>query len=71
MFKRKKEKRCNRKLLGQYPCDIYLKNALRDIDEGCPDSAYSEICWAILKSGGELDEYQRRKFEEVQKRMYG
>ena len=53
MMKWKKNLKTN-KQLSQYPCIDYLHNALRFIAEGKPEIAYSEICNAITKSGGEL-----------------
>ena len=58
-----------------YPCIDFLRNALHWIEEGEPDVAYTEICFAIMKAGLSLDEhesavfYQKRneemnKFEE-------
>ena len=62
MFKRIKNK-CATKLLNQYPCDIYLKNALHFISIEQPSDAYEEICYAIIRSGGELSDEERRTFE--------
>lgn len=48
-------KKFKKEKLNEYPCDIYLKNALRLIRARDFDSAYSEICFAIIKSGGSLE----------------
>lgn len=55
--------KCNTKLLGKYPCDSYLRNALHFIANGEQESAYEEICYAIIRSGGELSDEERRRFE--------
>ena len=60
-----KKKKCNKKLLRKYPCDTYLKNALHFIEISKPDIAYTEICWAIVKSGGELSDSEFKKFFEL------
>ena len=52
--------------LKEYPCDVYLHNALAFITEGKSNVAYSEICWAICKSGGELSEAEKQHWKEVQ-----
>lgn len=44
----------NADLLKNYPCDVYLHNALRFLRSGYRDSAYEEISEAIFKSGGQL-----------------
>lgn len=59
IFKRKDNK------LNQYPCDVYLCNALRFIEDKKYDTAYSEICWAIIKSGGKLTEKQEKIFKNI------
>lgn len=46
--------------LGNYPCSVYLHNALRFISEGKPQVAYDEICHAIIRSDGVLTEEERR-----------
>ena len=51
---------------NQYPCNIYLQNALRWITEKEYDIAYDEICWAIIKSGGKLTEEQRKIFLNIE-----
>lgn len=62
IFKKQKDDRLNK-----YPCNVYLQNALRAILEKKYDFAYSEICWAIIKSGEELTEEQEKYFTELQK----
>ena len=59
IFKRENNK------LNQYPCNVYLQNALRFITEKEYDTAYSEICWAIIKSGGKLTEEQEKIFKDI------
>ena len=54
---------CDAKKLSQYPCDSHLKNALHFITINESSVAYAEICYAIIKSGGELSDKERRKFE--------
>lgn len=41
-------------ILCEYPCSYYLHNALHMLMVGDSDSAYDEVCWAIIKSGGQL-----------------
>ena len=40
-------------------------NALLFISYGNSESAYSEICHAIMKSGGELREDERKHFDKI------
>jgi hypothetical protein len=56
MFWKKKVKD---KIFNKYPCVAYLHNALRFIIADNPKAAYEEICFAILKSGGELSDIER------------
>ena len=65
IFKRKDDKDNK---LNQYPCNVYLQNALRFITEKEYDTAYSEICWAIIKSGGNLTEEQEKIFKNNKQR---
>lgn len=51
------------KIYSEYPCDVFLHNALRFIKEGKTDVAYNEICWAIVKSGGELLDEEKEDFK--------
>ena len=60
-----KKKKCDKNLLRKYPCDIYLKNALHFIETGNPNVAYTEICRAILRSGGELSEAEFEKYRKL------
>lgn len=53
---------------ADYPCSVYLHNALWFISEGKSNAAYEEICWAILKSGGKLTDDERKKFDEISSR---
>lgn len=62
MFFNKKRKE---DVFSQYPCSVFLHNALRFISEGKSDIAYEEICWALKRSGGELLEEEKKKFEEL------
>lgn len=59
IFKRKNNK------LNRYPCDIYLQNALRFITEEKYDIAYTEICYAIIKSGRKLTKEQEKIFKYI------
>ena len=54
-------KRKNKKL-NQYPCNVYLQNALQFLEYGESAKAYMEICWAIIKSGGKLTKDQEEIF---------
>jgi hypothetical protein len=66
IFEKMKDKRINQQL-SDYPCEDYLHNALRFLKDASSTSirsvsmhyilqAYSEICWAIHKSGGQLND---------------
>ena len=61
----KKKNQCKEASLRRYPCDAYLRNALQFIENGKPDNAYTEICWAIMKSGGKLTDEEKKKFNEL------
>ena len=56
MFKKDKKNEKFNRAIAQYPCYDYLKNALRFLRQGQSDVAYSEICCAIKRAGGELSE---------------
>lgn len=56
--------------LNQYPCNVYLQNALRFIVNKEYNTAYSEICWAIIKSGGKLTEEQEKIFKDINRRYF-
>lgn len=58
-------KKFKKEKLNEYPCDIYLKNALRLIRARDFDSAYSEICFAIIKSGGSLEGDDAKYFKKL------
>jgi hypothetical protein len=51
MFFKKKQKD---KVYSQYPCSVYLHNALRFIREGKPEAAYEEICWSLTRASAIL-----------------
>lgn len=57
-------KRKNKKL-SQYPYNIYLHNALQFIKDKKYDMAYTEICWAILKSDGVITKEEEKIFKEL------
>ena len=63
MFLRRKKKKDT--VFSQYPCSVFLHNALRFISQNKPEVAYEEICYAIKRSGGELTEEEKRIFDEV------
>lgn len=62
----RKKNKCIPKLLRQYPCDAYLHSAIYFINKKDYDTAYREICYAIMKSGGELSENEMKKFKELE-----
>lgn len=64
IFKRKENK------LNQYPCNVYLQNALRFITEEKYDTAYTEICWAIIKSDGKLTKEQEKIFKKINSEVF-
>ncbi len=47
-FRRKKRE----KTYGEYPCVVFLNNAIRFICEQKYDSAISEICYCISRANG-------------------
>lgn len=49
---------------SSYPCIDFLRNALHWIEEGKPDVAYTEICFAIMKAGISLDEHEHAVFNQ-------
>ena len=59
----KKNKSINSKL-SNYPCINFLHNALRFLSENKTDVAYTEICHAIMKSGGNLTEKEKIEFDK-------
>lgn len=63
IFAKSKNKETNQKL-SAYPCVNYLHNALRFILENKTDVAYTEICYAIVKSGADLTEMEREAFDK-------
>ena len=63
LFEKNKNKAINQKL-STYPCVNYLHNALRFILEKKTDVAYTEICYAIMKSGAELTETEKAEFDK-------
>lgn len=62
MFWKQKQ---NDNVFSQYPCSVFLHNALRFITEGKPEVAYEEICWALVRSGAELSKEEKTRFEEL------
>ena len=63
IFEKNKNKAINQKL-STYPCVDFLHNALRFILENKTDVAYTEICYAIMKSGAELTEKEKVEFDK-------
>ena len=63
IFSKNKNKAINQKL-STYPCVTYLHNALSFILENETDVAYTEICYAIMKSGAELTETEMAEFKK-------
>lgn len=61
----KKKKVVKKSLLKKYPCQCHLRNALYLIDINKPNLAYEEICYAIMKSGGELTPWEMKIFNEL------
>ena len=52
-------------VFSQYPCAVFLHNALRFLTEGKVCTAYEEICWALVKAGEELNAEERAVFKEL------
>ena len=63
IFAKNKNKAINQKI-STYPCVDFLHNALRFILENKTDVAYTEICYAIMKSGEELTETEKAEFDK-------
>ena len=63
IFEKNKNKAINQKL-STYPCVNYLHNALRFVLENKTDVAYTEICYAIMKSGADLTETEKAEFDK-------
>ena len=59
-----KNKAINQKI-STYPCVDFLHNALRFILENKTDVAYTEICYAIMKSGADLIETEKEEFDKI------
>lgn len=57
------------KKFSQYPCEDYRHNSLRFLQDGANCGAYTEICWALIKSGAELNEEEKKIFEKYQNRF--
>lgn len=64
------KKRRKKNKLSEYPCEDYLHNALRFLANGNTDSAYTEICFAMMKAGAELREEEKRKFDQLIAKRY-
>ena len=63
IFAKNKNKAINQKI-STYPCVAFLHNALRLILENKTDVAYTEICYAIMKSGADLIEKEKEEFDK-------
>ena len=63
IFTKNKNKAINQKI-STYPCVAFLHNALRLILENKTDVAYTEICYAIMKSGADLIETEKEEFDK-------
>lgn len=50
---------------SKYPCVVYLHNALYFISSNNTDTAYTEICHALLASGEKLSDDEREKFNSI------
>lgn len=63
IFAKNKNKAINQNI-STYPCVDFLHNALRFIIENKTDVAYTEICYAIIKSGADLIETEKEEFDK-------
>lgn len=66
--KEKKNKRLEKNMryhLKNYPCSEFLYNALHYIKIGDLDTAYEEVCWAIMRSGCQLREEASIIFDQI------
>ena len=63
IFAKNKNNAINKKI-STHPCVDFLHNSLRFILENKTDVAYTEICYAIMKSGSELTETEKAEFEK-------
>lgn len=52
---------------AEYPCNVYLNNALRSILEQKKKNMFAarEIKYAIEKAGGKLDDDIQKKFDQI------
>lgn len=60
-----RKKKQKDRVYSQYPCSVYLHNALRFISEGKPKVAYEEICWALTKAGVMLSQKEYHEWREI------
>lgn len=67
LVKRYKQKQKDA-IFSDYPCADYLHNALRFIQNGKPDVAYTEICHALLRSGDKLSSEEEATFKQIQEK---
>lgn len=66
-LKRIKQKQKD-KVFSDYPCSVYLHNALRFIADKKSDVAYEEICNALLRSGDKLTSVEEKMFKEIREK---
>ena len=64
-FLNKNKQKKKDKVFSDYPCSVYLHNALTFIANNKADVAYEEICWALLKSGAELTSEEQTLFNNI------
>lgn len=50
-----------------YPADYFIHNSLRFIYDNNMNDAYEEVCFAILKSGGELSDEEESYFNKIRR----
>jgi hypothetical protein len=60
-----RQKKQKDRVYSQYPCSVYLHDALSFISEGKPEAAYEEICWALTRAGAILSQNEYREWREI------
>lgn len=63
----KRIRKIDNKRLTEYPADYFIHNSLRFIHDNNMNAAYEEVCFAILKSGGELSDEEEKYLNKIRK----
>lgn len=49
-----------------YPCDVHMRYALKFLRKGDMNNAYSECCYALLKSGYEFNKEEMDYWKSIE-----